>query len=65
MSSKIKNQLFFLICFTLIFNNIPKVLQMNFIGSVLGDKLVFYPLIIGFVYTIYCEYKYKKDLLYL
>lgn len=62
MSSKIKNQLFFLICFTLIFNNIPKVLQMNFIGSVLGDKLVFYPLIIGFVYTIYCEYKYKNVL---
>lgn len=62
MNNKIKNQLFFLICFTLVFNNIPKVLQMNFIGSVLGDKLVFYPLIIGFVYTIYCEYKYKNVL---
>lgn len=62
MSNKIKNQLFLLLCFTLVFYNIPKVLQMNFIGNILGDKLVFYPLIIGFMYTIYCEYKYKNVL---
>ena len=51
---------FFLICFSLVFNNIPKPIQMNFIGAILSSKLVFYPFIIGLVYTLYSEYKYKN-----
>ena len=63
MYRKVINILFFLISFSLIFNNIPKVLQMNFVGGgILGNKLVFYPLFIGLVYTIYCQYKYKNVL---
>lgn len=63
MYRKVINILFFLISFSLIFNNIPKVLQMNFVGGgILGNKLVFYPLVIGFAYTIYCQYKYKNIL---
>lgn len=57
------NIFFFFISFFLIFNNIPKVIEMNFLGGSVGNKLVFYPLFIGFIYTIYCQYKYKNVLL--
>ena len=56
------NIIFFTICFCLIFNNIPQILQMSFIGGGFGEKLSFYPLFIGFIYTIYCQYKYKNIL---
>lgn len=62
MNIKIIDKIFFLICFCLIFLNIPKFIQMNFIGGILGDKLVVYPLFVGFIYTIYCQYKYKNIL---
>lgn len=60
MKSKIVDKLFLLICFTLIFNNIPHQLQMNFIGGPVGWKLVLYPLGLGFLYTLYCQYKYRN-----
>ncbi|MDO4921929.1 MAG: O-antigen ligase family protein [Phascolarctobacterium sp.] len=62
MNRKIVDTIFFLICFTLIFNNIPKPLQMNFIGGPVGSKLVFYPLAAGFLYTAYCQWKYRNIL---
>lgn len=62
MNRKIIDTFFFLICFSLIFNNIPKPLQMNFIGGPVGSKLVFYPLAAGFLYTAYCQWKYKNIL---
>lgn len=60
MNQFIVNKIFFLLCFSLAFNNIPKILQMNMLGSVVGDKLVFYPLIAGLLYTIYCQIKYHN-----
>ena len=63
MSKKIIKFLFFLIVLFFIFNNIPKVIQMNFLGAPVGNKLVFYPLFIGFIYTIYCQYKHKNILI--
>lgn len=62
MNVMIINKLFLVLCFALVFVSIPKVLQMNFLGGVLQSKLVFYPLVIGFIYTIYCQYKYKNVL---
>lgn len=59
MKNNYKNILFFLICFFLIFNNTPKIIQMNFWGGPVGNKLIFYPFIAGFIYTVYCQYKYK------
>lgn len=56
---KIIDILFLMISFSLAFNNIPKVIQMNFLGGVLGNKLVFYPVIIGFIFTLYLK-KNKK-----
>ena len=62
MQQKICNIIFFFIVAFLIFNNIPKPIQMNFIGGILGNKLSFYPFIVGFIYTLYCQYKYKNAL---
>lgn len=64
MNNKIINILFFIICFTLIFNNIPKFIQMNFWGGMIGNKLVLYPLTIGFIYTAYCQYKKQNVLVH-
>ena len=59
-----KNKIFIveLIFLSLVFNEIPRNLQMNFLGGPVQSKLVFYPLFIGFIYTIYCQYKYKDVL---
>lgn len=62
MNNSIVNKLFLLISFFLIFNNIPKVIQQNNIGGPLLDKLVFYPIFIGSIYTVYSQYKYKNVL---
>ena len=60
MNNKIRDSLFFIIVFSLIFNRIPEPIQMRFIGGPVGSKLVFYPLLIGMLYTCYCHYKYKN-----
>lgn len=61
MDIRIRNNLFFLICLTLIINNIPKIIQMNVLGgSVLGGKLVFYPMVIGILYTLYLQVRGKS-----
>ena len=57
MNKKIRNAIFSLIVFSLIFNNIPKPIQANFLGGPIGDKLVVYPLLVGFVYSCWCHYK--------
>lgn len=63
MNAMIINKLFFVLCFALAFVSIPKVIQINFLGGPVQSKLVFYPLFIGFIYTIYCQYKYKNVLI--
>lgn len=60
MNNKIRDGIFFIICLSLIFNNIPKPIQMNFIGGPLGSKLVFYPLFLGMIYTFWCALKNNK-----
>lgn len=62
MQRKICNIIFFFIVAFLIFDNIPNLLRMNLIGGILANKLSFYPFILGFLYTIYCQYKYKNVL---
>lgn len=62
MNTKYINYLFFFIILFLIFNNTPKLTQMNFVGGVLGSKLVFYPIVFGMIYTLYCQYRYKNVL---
>ena len=62
MQRKICNIIYFFLVAFLIFDNIPNLLRMNFIGGILAIKLSFYPFIVGFVYTLYCQYKYKNVL---
>ena len=64
MNEKYKNILFFCLNFTIIFNNVPQIIQMNFWGGLMGDKLVLYTLLAGGIYTGYCQYRYKNVLVY-
>ncbi len=57
MNVKVRNAIFFLMVFALIFDNIPKPVQLNFLGGPAGGKLVVYPLLVGFLYSFYCHYK--------
>ena len=59
MNRRIINFLFFIIVLFLIFNNINKWLQTDFIGGILQTKLLLYPILIGLIYTLYCQCKYK------
>lgn len=63
MNTKICNLIFLFISIFLIFNTIPKTIQMNLVGGILQDKLVFYPVFVGMIYTLYCQYKYKNVLM--
>lgn len=59
MNRKICNIIFFLMCFSLIFDDIPKAIQLNFLGGPVGNKLIVYPLLIGVIYTAYCYYRHN------
>ena len=58
MNKQIRDGIFFLLVFFLIFNNIPKPVQLSFLGGPAGGKLSVYPLLAGFLYSFYCQYKY-------
>lgn len=58
MNRKVRDILFLLICVTLIFNTIPRPIQMGFLGGAIGNKLTFYPLAAAFLYSFWCERKY-------
>ena len=60
--NNINNILFFFITFVLFLNNIPKSMQIKYLGGILQGKLVFYPIFVGLIYTLYCQYKYKNIL---
>lgn len=59
---RIKDCIFFFLVLFLIFCHIPANMQVGFIGGVVGDKLVFWPILIGFLYTAYLQIKYKNQL---
>lgn len=60
MDNKFINILFCFIGISLIFNNIPKAIQINLLGGVFGNKLTTYFILLGFIYTIYYQYKYSN-----
>ena len=55
----LKRIYFSIICFCLVFNNLPKILQVSIIGGALQNKLVLYAVIVGMIYTLYYQYKYR------
>ena len=60
---RIINKIFYFICLFLPFVAIPKIIQVGVIGNILHSKLVFHPIFIGLIYTLYCQYKYKNTLI--
>ncbi len=58
MNAKVRNAIFFLMVFVLIFDNIPRPVQLNFLGGPVGGKLEVYPLLAAFLYSFYCQYKH-------
>ena len=58
MNLKVRNAIFFLMVFVLIFDYIPKPVQLNFLGGPAGSKLIVYPLLVAFGYSVYCHYKH-------
>ena len=62
MNCRIKDFLFLMLTITLIFNNIPQCIQINFLGGPIGNKLVFYPFVICLGYSIYCQYRSENIL---
>lgn len=60
MNTKYIDIIFAMLIFTLPFNYIPRILWQNFFGGPFGSDLVIYPLFIGLIYTVYCQWKYKN-----
>lgn len=60
MNRKVIDTLFVILVFSLPFKYIPRELWQTFLGGPFGQDLIVYPLLIGFVYTAYCQYKYRN-----
>lgn len=65
MNNNIKNILFFFIVFCSIFNNFYSIHPMKLFAGILSDKLVFYPLFLGMIYTCYLQYKSRDSFIQL
>lgn len=61
MNIILRDRLFFLIVFFTIFTQIPKALQLIFVGSFMENELSLYPIIFGMLCSIYYFYKRKND----
>lgn len=60
MNTKIRDVIFFLIVFCLIFNGSDVVKPLNFIKGPMYWQITFFPTFIGVWYTLYCHFKYKN-----
>lgn len=60
MNRKVIDIIFAILVFALPFKYIPRILWVITLGGPFGNDLVVYPLLIGFVYTIYCQWKYRN-----
>lgn len=62
MNRKVIDIIFAFLVFALPFKYVPRILWQNTLGGPFGNDLVVYPLLIGFVYTLYCQWKYGNVL---
>lgn len=60
INSKVRDVLFFLLCFTLPFIHIPEFLRLKFILLPDFSRLSNYPLFLGMLYTAYCQIRYRN-----
>lgn len=64
MDKKICDSIFGIIIFSLIFNTISGGIGLNFLGGIFSRQMILYPLLMGILYTIYCQWKYKDIVVY-
>ena len=64
MYKKVCDIIFGIIIFSLIFITLPNGIRLNFLGGVFSRQMILYPLLIGMLYTIYCQWKYKDIIVY-
>lgn len=64
MNYRIVDGLFGCLVFTLPFIYIPFDLWQILLGGPYGTNLVVYPLLAGFIYTLYCQLRYRNVLVY-
>lgn len=62
INKKYVNILFFLMVFSLPFTVLPTAIQIPQLGSI-GKKLIIFPLLVGFIYTAWMQYK-NRDVFY-
>lgn len=62
MNERIRDYLFCAIVCSIVFNNIHRISQLSFFSGSLNNKLVFFPLFISLIYTIFCHLKNKNTL---
>ncbi len=62
MNRKIIDLLFIFLVFALPFKYIPHILWQTILGGPFGQDLVLYPLLLGFIYTAYCQWRYGNVL---
>ena len=60
MNRKVIDIIFAFLVFALPFKYIPRIFWITTLGGPFGNDLVVYPLLIGFVYTFYCQWKYRN-----
>lgn len=62
INKKYVNILFFFMVFSLPFTVLPTAIQIPQLGSI-GKKLIIFPLLVGFIYTAWMQYK-NRDVFY-
>lgn len=60
MNKKFCDILFFLICATLCFTDVPMLKGCSFVFGSLAYKVSIYPIFVGLIYTLYCQWRYKN-----
>lgn len=61
MNRKVIDMIFAFLIFSLPFKYIPHFLWQTILGGPFGRDLVAYPIFIGFIYTLYCQWRYRSE----
>lgn len=51
MNTKIRDYIFLVLCASIVFNEIPNSIRLNFLGGEYSNLLAVYPLLLGFLFT--------------
>lgn len=57
MNTKIRDYIFLILCATIVFNEIPNSIRLNFLGGEYSNLFAVYPLLMGIVFSGIWQYK--------